>query len=86
MKIPPSLLSPEALRGIALEFVSREGTDYGHKEYDMDKKVAQVLTRIERGDVVILADPETGSCNLVVAREAQEILRRWEEVAQADQD
>jgi len=74
MKIPPSMLSEQALRGIALEFVSREGTDYGHKDWDMETKVKQVLGQIERGDVVIMADPETGSCNLVTAREGKRLL------------
>ena len=49
MKIPPSMLSEQALRGIALEFVSREGTDYGHKDWDMETKVEQVLGQIARG-------------------------------------
>ena len=85
MKIPPSLLSEQALRGIALEFVSREGTDYGHKDWDMETKVTQVLGQIARGDVVILADPDTGSCNLVPRIEGDRILRVQEELERLEQ-
>jgi hypothetical protein len=63
------MLSDKALRGIASEFVTREGTDYGHQSWDMETKIEQVLAQIERGEVVILADPETGSCNLMRAED-----------------
>lgn len=76
MKIPAHMLQPETLRAIVLEFVSREGTDYGHRDWDMDDKVDQVLGQIERGEVVILADKKTHSCNLVPSREAESALSR----------
>ena len=79
MKIPPKMLTEEALRGIATEFVTREGTDYGHKDWDMETKVDQVLEQIERGEVVILADSETGSCHLVEAKEYRRIQREMGE-------
>lgn len=40
MKIPYSELSPEVVRSIIDEFVTREGTDYG-EEYSLDEKAAQ---------------------------------------------
>jgi|TARA_Y100000588_G_scaffold241083_1_gene254941 uncharacterized protein YheU (UPF0270 family) len=85
MKIPPSMLSEQALRGIALEFVSREGTDYGHKDWDMETKVEQVLGQIARGDVMILADPDTGSCNLVPRKDGEHVLRVQEELDRLEQ-
>lgn len=83
MQIPPDMLSPEALRGIAMEFVSREGTDYGHQNWDMDTKVAQVLRQIDRGDVVIYYNTQTQTCNLLTHRDAkraeEELAERFEE-------
>ncbi len=76
MKIPADMLKPETLRAIVLEYVTREGTDYGHRDWDMEDKVVQVLGQIERGEVVILADHKTHSCNLVTVREANRALSR----------
>ncbi|MBL4821092.1 MAG: YheU family protein [Gammaproteobacteria bacterium] len=64
MKIPYSQLSPESLRGIIEEYVSREGTEYGSKDYTLDEKVEQVLVQIRRGEVVIEFDPDSQSCHL----------------------
>jgi len=64
VEIPPGLLSPEALRGVAESFVLREGTDYGAHEFTHEQKVAQVLRALERGEAVILFDPATASVTL----------------------
>ena len=64
--VPSDRLSREALAGLVEEFVTREGTDYGHGTPTLDDKRAEVLRQIEGGEVVIVYDPESGSCNLVV--------------------
>lgn len=64
MEIPPDRLSPEALRGVVEEYVTREGTDYGEREVGLEAKVRQVLARIREGTVVIRYDPATHSCGL----------------------
>ena len=46
------------------EAVSREGTEYGAREYTLSEKVASVQRQIERGEVVIVFDPETSSTTL----------------------
>ena len=85
MMIPPDRLSERALRGVITEFVSREGTDYGPGDWSMDDKIEQVLAQIARGDVVILADPETGSCHLATAKDAARALEEMER-ARVDED
>ena len=64
MDIPAERLSPEALRALAEEFVTREGTDYGAVEVSLDAKVAQVLDQIRQGLVLIRFDPKTQTCGL----------------------
>jgi len=64
MEIPPNQLSPDALRGIIEEFVTREGTEYGSSEVPLETKIAQVAAQIRRGDVVIDFDPTTDSVDL----------------------
>jgi uncharacterized protein YheU (UPF0270 family) len=74
MIIPYTMLSPDTLRGIVEEFVLREGTDYGYgssvgsesgKGSALDGKVAQVMKQLELGDVAVIYDESTESCDLV---------------------
>lgn len=65
VEIPYQSLSPTALRGLVEEFVTREGTDYGHGNYSLEDKVQAVLRQLDRGDVKILFDPKTETCNIV---------------------
>lgn len=64
MEIPHGQLPPDTLRAIVEEFVTREGTDYGHAAPSLDDKVEQVLAQIRRGDVLILFDPALDSVTL----------------------
>lgn len=72
MIIPHQQLSPDALRGLMEEFITREGTDYGHEEVSLERKVAQVERQIERGEVVIVFDSATESVSLLTRQDAQQ--------------
>ncbi len=63
MQIPHDQLSPEALRGVVEEFVSRDGTELTHT----DKKVEQVMRQLREGKAVITYDVDTAACNIVPA-------------------
>jgi uncharacterized protein len=63
--IPYGELSPEALRGVIEEFVTREGTDYGASEVSLDTKVFQVLNQLHSGKAVIVFDQKTKTCNIL---------------------
>lgn len=65
MKIPHVALSPESLRGIIEEFVTREGTEYGIRDYSLEEKVNQILQKLDTKEVAIEYDPDTQTCNLV---------------------
>ena len=59
------LLSAEALRGLVEEFITREGTEYGHREFSLDDKVRQVEHQLASGDVKIVFDTVEERANLV---------------------
>lgn len=61
-------LSPDVLRGLVEEYVSREGTDYGHGEWSLEEKVRQVLQQLERGEARIVFDLERESASIVPVR------------------
>ncbi len=66
--IPFQELSPEVLEGIIQEFVLREGTEYGAKEYSLPEKVEHVRKQLEQGKAQIIFDPKEESCDIVPAR------------------
>jgi uncharacterized protein YheU (UPF0270 family) len=65
----PDQLSPEALRGLVEEFVTRDGTDYGAVEQSVETKTAQVRAQLASGEARIVFDPDSGSANIVLARD-----------------
>ncbi len=46
-------MSPHALRGLIEEFASRDGTDYGAKEVDLQAKVVQIERQLRGGEIGI---------------------------------
>jgi len=65
VEIPAARLTPEALRALAEEFVTREGTDYGAVERSFEAKVQAVLRQIHTGDAVILYDGVSETTHVV---------------------
>ena len=65
--IPINRLSPEILQNVIEEFASRDGTDYGVKEVDLDTKIRQVNNQLEAGMAVLVFDEETRTCNIFSA-------------------
>lgn len=62
--VPAEALSPNALQGLLEEFVTREGTEYGAREYSLSEKVASVQRQLDRGEIVIVFDTETRTTSL----------------------
>jgi uncharacterized protein len=65
--IPVNRLSPEALRGVIEEFISREGTDYGETEVSPEESFKQVKHKLEKGSAVLIYDDETETTNIFLA-------------------
>ncbi len=69
MEIPWRKLSDEALTAVIEEFVTREGTEYGARDYGLAEKVAQVRAQLRDGKLGLDFDPDSGSCQLFVKRQ-----------------
>ena len=67
VELDPDQLSADALRGLVEEYVSREGTDYGHTDWSLEEKVSQVYQQLERGEARIVFDLELESASIVPA-------------------
>jgi uncharacterized protein YheU (UPF0270 family) len=65
VEVPRKALSREALRGVIEEFVTRPGTDYGMQERTIEEKVADIERQLDRGDAIIVFDPDAATTNIV---------------------
>jgi uncharacterized protein YheU (UPF0270 family) len=65
IRIPLDRLTEDALQGLVEEFVTRDGTDYGVREVSVAHKVEQVRAQLRRGEVVIVFDLQTQTCDIV---------------------
>lgn len=70
MEIPFDTLEAATLRAVVEEFVTREGTDYGHADHDLDAKVDAVLAQLRRREAVLVYDPDSESVNIVSRSDA----------------
>ena len=69
IEIPWRELPEEALLGLIEEFVTREGTDYGEREVELQEKVKEVVSQLELGTAIITFDTESESATIVSARD-----------------
>ena len=67
IKVPYTELAPDALRALVEEFITREGTDYGHQEVPLETKVRQVMSQLQSEKAFVTFDPETETATVVSA-------------------
>ena len=61
MRIPHTELHDETLTRVIEEFVTRDGTELSEAE----TKIAAVRRALARGELALVYDSETESCNIV---------------------
>lgn len=76
IEIPVDRLSAELLDAVIDEFVLREGTDYGDREVSLAAKITQVRQQIARGQVVIVFDPDSETCNLLTRQQFRDVCSK----------
>lgn len=63
--IPYEKLSPDALRGLIEEVVTRHGTDGGYTLATLEQNVEMVMGQLQRREVVVVFDEATRTANIV---------------------
>ncbi len=66
VQIAVKAISREALDGLIEEFVTRDGTDYGVEERTLDEKKDAVMVLLDRGEILIVFDPESKTFNIIL--------------------
>ncbi|MCP1651632.1 MULTISPECIES: YheU family protein [Pseudomonas] len=73
MLIPFELIEADTLNNLLEDFVTREGTDNGD-DTPLDVRVERARHALKRGEAVIVFDPESQQCQLMLK---SEVPREW---------
>ncbi|UIP34390.1 YheU family protein [Stutzerimonas kunmingensis] len=73
MLIPHDQLEPDTLTRLIEDFVTRDGTDNGD-ETPLETRVTRVRRALEKGEAVIVFDPDSQQCQLALRRD---VPREW---------
>lgn len=73
MLIPFELIEADTLNNLLEDFVTREGTDNGD-DTPLDVRVERARHALKRGEAVIMFDPESQQCQLMLK---SEVPREW---------
>lgn len=67
IKIPHHQLTPDALRGVIVQFITRDGPDSAHVETPFEEKMIQVEKQLDNGKALLVFDEKTQTCNILPA-------------------
>ena len=72
--VPPQRLQADVLQALLEEFATRDGTDYGERELNLNEKVDRLQRQLRTGDLHILYDVDSEQWDLVPRAQAEELL------------
>ena len=72
--IPYEQLSPEALRGLIEDFVTRPGTDTGYTKATIDQNVEMVKRQLKKGEAVITFDEKSQTANISHVKDVKKTI------------
>lgn len=73
MLIPSNLLEADTLTRLIEDFVTRDGTDNGD-ETPLQTRIQRVRRALDKGEAVIVFDPESQQCQLALKRD---VPKEW---------
>lgn len=73
MLIPHDLIEADTLTRLLEDFVTREGTDNGD-ETPLETRVSRARRALEKGQAVIVFDPDSQQCQLALR---EEVPKEW---------
>ncbi len=69
VQVPPAALSRDALEGLIEQYVLREGTEYGDRDYSLREKVERVTAQLVKGEAVIVYSEALTLAEIIPARD-----------------
>lgn len=74
VQVPHQRLQTEVMQALLEEYASRDGTDYGEREFSLQHKVDSLLAQIQSGELCILYDVDSEEWDLLPREQAEELL------------
>ncbi|MBL7479800.1 YheU family protein [Legionella sp. 27fs60] len=65
IEIDYTLLSKEALENLIIDIITRQATDYGEYEIDIQIKKKQLIDKLASGDAVIVYSHTEECCDII---------------------
>ena len=72
--VPMQRLAGDVLQALLEEFASRDGTDYGEREFTLQQKVAALHHQMQLGELQLLYDTESEHWDLLPTEQATLLL------------
>ena len=72
--VPLQRLQADVLQALLEDFASRDGTDYGEREFTLDEKVERLQRQLRAGELQILYDVDSEQWDLVPRAQAELLL------------
>jgi len=65
LEVDHTLLSKEALENLIIDIITRQATDYGEYEMDIQIKKKQLMSKLASGDAVIIYSSKEDCCDII---------------------
>ena len=72
--VPPQRLQADVLQSLLEDYASRDGTDYGEREFTLAEKVDRLQRQLRAGELHILYDLDSEQWDLVPREHAELLL------------
>ena len=74
VRVPPARLQAGVLQALLEDYASRDGTDYGAREYTLEEKSEHLRRQLDAGELQILYDLDSEQWDLLARQAAEELL------------
>ena len=72
LRIPLEHMAPDTLAAMLEEYASRDGTDYGAREFSLEEKVAQLQVQLRSGQLAIVYDAASEHWDLLAGEQLEQ--------------
>jgi|GEM_PF-2306946 len=66
-----TLLSESALENLIIDIITRQSTDYGDFEVEIQSKKNQLMSKLKSGEAIIVFSPKEEACDIIKAEDFQ---------------
>lgn len=73
IEIDHTLLSKEALENLIIDIITRQATDYGEHEIDIQIKKKQLISKLVSGDAIIIYSSKEDFCDIIRAEDFKSV-------------